>query len=71
MLLIYHQTNLKNQSLRITVEIINTEEKINKAVNNDQLKALLLGKCEYKVPFRCVLGPMVPTDWTQVFVMTK
>lgn len=45
---------------------MNTEEKVNNAVNNNQLKALLLGKGEYKVPFNRFLGPMAPTDWTQV-----
>ena len=43
-----------------------TEEKVNRAINNNQLKVLLMGKGEYAVPFNRFLGPMAPTDWTQV-----
>lgn len=45
---------------------MNTEEKVNNAISNNQLKALLMGKGEYAVPFNRFLGPMAPTDWTQV-----
>lgn len=33
------------------VWIMNTDEKVNKAISNNQLKALLIGKGEYAVPF--------------------
>ena len=49
-----------------TKKNMNAEEKVNNAINNNQLKALLLGKGKYKIPFNRFLGPMAPTDWTQV-----
>ena len=45
---------------------MNTEEKVNNAINNKQLKALLLGEDGYEVPFNRFLGSVAPTDWTQV-----
>lgn len=45
---------------------MNTEEKVNRAISNNQLKALLIGKGEYAVQFDRFLGPMACADWTQV-----
>lgn len=42
------------------------QEKVDKAITNQQLKALLLGQNGYQVPFSSFLGPMAPTDWTQI-----
>ena len=45
---------------------MNTEERVNMTISNNQLKDLLLGKSEYAVPFDHFLGPMACADWTQV-----
>ena len=45
---------------------MNTEEKVNRAISNNQLKDLSMWKVEYAVPFDHFLGPIACADCTQI-----